>query len=279
MTAATCSRSSCRCRPGSIPAARPVGRSSASCGRSWRRCPASRRWGCVSQLPLTGSGPLSPFAYNEETARNFESVTADGRNVSPEYFEAMDAKLLAGRTFTYQDSIGTPPVIIVDETLAKLAWPGQNAVGKQLQLAPTGDPNAFSEVVGVVEPMRQHDLTRDILHQIYYPIGQGTPTNMTFVVETTLDPASLIPTVRRTVNEMDPDLPLSRLTPMSTYLTEGQAHARFSLVLMSVLGRWRCCSPRWACSGSFPTRSASAPASSASGWRWARIRGTPASTW
>jgi len=192
--------------------------------------------GLVSQLPLTGSGPLSPFAYNEETARNFESVTADGRNVSPEYFEAMDAKLLAGRTFTYHDSIGTPPVIIVDETLAKLAWPGQNAVGKQLQLAPTGDPNAFSEVVGVVEPMRQHDLTRDILHQIYYPIGQGTPTNMTFVVETTLDPASLIPTVRRTVNEMDPDLPLSRLTPMSTYLTEGQAHARFSLVLMSVLG-------------------------------------------
>ena len=95
--------------------------------------------GLVSQLPLTGSGPLSPFAYNEETARNFESVTADGRNVSPEYFEAMDAKLLAGRTFTYQDSIGTPPVIIVDETLAKLAWPGQNAVGKQLQLAPTGD--------------------------------------------------------------------------------------------------------------------------------------------
>ena len=119
--------------------------------RSWRRCPASRRVGLVSQLPLTGSGPLSPFAYNEETARNFESVTADGRNVSPEYFEAMDARLLAGRTFTYQDSIGTPPVIIVDETLAKLAWPGQNAVGKQLQLAPTGEPNAFSEVVGVVE--------------------------------------------------------------------------------------------------------------------------------
>ena len=192
--------------------------------------------GLVSQLPLTGSGPLSPFAYNEETARNFESVTADGRNVSPEYFEAMDAALLAGRTFTYQDSAGTPPVIIVDETLAKLAWPGENPVGKQLQLAPTGEPNNTAEVVGVVEPMRQHDLTRDILHQIYYPIGQGTPTVMTFVAETTLDPASLIPAVRRTLGEMDPDLPVSRLTPMSTYLIEGQAQARFSLVLMSVLG-------------------------------------------
>jgi putative ABC transport system permease protein len=148
----------------------------------------------------------------------------------------MDAALLAGRTFTYQDSAGTPPVIIVDETLAKLAWPGENPVGKQLQLAPTGEPNNTAEVVGVVEHMRQHDLTRDILHQIYYPIGQGTPTVMTFVVETALDPASLIPGVRRTVGEIDPDLPVSRLTPMIGYLTEGQAQARFSLVLMSVLG-------------------------------------------
>ncbi|HEX2219745.1 MAG TPA: ABC transporter permease [Gemmatimonadales bacterium] len=192
--------------------------------------------GLVSQLPLTGSGPLSPFAYDEETARNFESVTADGRNVSPEYFAAMDAQLLAGRTFTYADSAGTPPVIIVDESLAKLAWPGENAVGKQLQLAPTGEENAFAEVVGVVEHMRQHDLTRDILHQIYYPIGQGTPTVMTFVVETSLDPASLVPPVRRTVAAMDPDLPVSRMAPMSAYLSGGMAQARFSLVLMSVLG-------------------------------------------
>jgi putative ABC transport system permease protein len=198
--------------------------------------PGVTKVGIVSQLPLTGSGPLSPFAYNEETARNFESVTADGRQVSPEYFEAMDAQLIAGRMFTYQDSAGTPSVIIIDETLAKLAWPGENAVGKQLQLAPTGDENAFSEVVGVVEHMRQHDLTRDVLHQIYYPIGQGTPTVMTFVVETALDPVSLVPAVRRTVESMDPDLPVSRLTPMSTYLSEGRAQARFSLVLMTVLG-------------------------------------------
>jgi putative ABC transport system permease protein len=198
--------------------------------------PGVTRVALVSQLPLTGSGPLSPFAYNEETARNFESVTADGRSVSPEYFEAMDAQLLAGRTFTYQDSIGGPPVIIIDETLAKLAWPGENAVGKQLQLQPTGSPNAFSEVVGVVEHMRQHDLTRDILHQIYYPIGQGTPTVMTFVVESELTPVSLVPTVRQTVEEMDPDLPVSKLTPMASYVSEGRAQARFSLVLMSVLG-------------------------------------------
>ena len=132
--------------------------------------------------------------------------------------------------------MGTPPVIIVDESLAKLAWPGENAVGKQLQLGPTGTENNMAEVVGVVEHMRQHDLTRDILHQIYYPLGQGTPTVMTFVVESGIDPVSLVPTVRQTLAAMDPDLPVSKLTPMSNYLTEGRAQARFSLVLMSVLG-------------------------------------------
>jgi putative ABC transport system permease protein len=198
--------------------------------------PGVKNVGLVSQLPLTGSGPLSPFAYNEETARNFESVTADGRNVSPTYFQTMNARLLAGRTFTYQDSVGTPPVIMVDETLAKLAWPGENAVGKQLQLGPTGQPNNTAEVVGVVEHMRQHDLTRDVLHQIYYPIGQGTPTVMTIVIETGVAPASLSTAVRQTVAEMDPDLPVSKLVPMETYLSEGMAQSRFSLVLMSVLG-------------------------------------------
>ena len=49
----------------------------------------------------------------------------------------------------------------------------------------------------MVEHMRQHDLTRDVLHQIYYPIGQGTPTVMTFVVEAAVDPASLAAPVRR----------------------------------------------------------------------------------
>jgi putative ABC transport system permease protein len=190
----------------------------------------------VSQLPLTGSGPLFPFAYNEETARNFESVTADGRVISPAYFQAMDARLLGGRLFSDLDSAGTPQVIIVDETLAKLAWPGENAVGKQLQIGPTGQENNMAEVVGVVEHMRQHDLTRDILHQMYFPIGQGTPTVMTVTVETSIDPVSLAEPVRQTVASMDPDLPVSKMVPMSVYLSEGRAQARFSLALMSVLG-------------------------------------------
>ncbi len=198
--------------------------------------PGVKSVGLVSQLPLTGSGYLQPFAYDEETARNFESVTADARSVSPKYFQTMNAPLLAGRAFTDLDSVGAPQVVIVDQTLARLAWPGQNAVGKQLQLQPTGTPNAFSEVVGVVQHLRMHDLTRDLLPQIYVPIGQATPYSMGFVVESSIDPQSLANPVRQAVKSADPDLPVSRLEPMAGYLSEARAQARFSLALMTVLG-------------------------------------------
>jgi putative ABC transport system permease protein len=164
-----------------------------------RLLPGVQQVGETSQLPLTGSGPLQPFAYNEETARNFESVTADFRVVSPTWFQATDTRLLAGRTFTSQDSIGTPPVIMVDETLARLAWPGQSAVGKQLQIQPTGTPNAFAGVIGVVEHVRIHDLTRTTLPQIYFATGQAGLNTISFAVESAVDPLGLAGQVRRDV--------------------------------------------------------------------------------
>ena len=183
-TRATCSPSSCPCRSGSIPAAARAGPSSAISPGGSRPCPGSPRSGIVSQLPLTGSGPLSPFAYNEETARNFESVTADGRQISPEYFEAMDAQLLAGRTFS-STGLGGHAAGHHRGRDASRSWRGRARTPSAS--SSSSDRRArrttFAEVVGVVEHMRQHDLTRDILHQIYYPIGQGTPTVMTFVVE------------------------------------------------------------------------------------------------
>jgi putative ABC transport system permease protein len=198
--------------------------------------PGVRSVGETSQLPLTGSGVLQPFAYDEETARNFERVTADFRNISNDYFTALDTRLLEGRYFTDQDRAGGPLVMIIDESLAKLAWPGRRAVGRQLQIAPTGSPNMYAEVVGVVEPQRIHDLAGPALPQIYGPFGLWTPGSISVAVETSVPPASLAAQVRRAVASLDKDLAVARLMPMESYVGEGLAQARFSLVLMGVLG-------------------------------------------
>ena len=129
--------------------------------------------GFTSQLPLTGSGALQPYAYDEATARNWESATSDRRTVSPDYFRAMGTRVLAGRVFDAHDQRDARPIVI-DETLAARAWPGQPAVGKRLQVNPTGsDGNLYAEVIGVVEHMRILDLTTAVRPQIWTPIRAG----------------------------------------------------------------------------------------------------------
>jgi putative ABC transport system permease protein len=187
----------------------------------------------ATQLPLSGSGPLSPFAYNEATARNWESETSDGRVVSPGYFRAMGTRLIAGRTFDVRDA-GNPGLIIVDSTLAARAWPGENAVGKRLQVQPTGSPNPFAEVIGVVEHMRAHDLSRDVRPQLYRPLGaQG---RLSVVIRSAVDPSSLASQVVAVMKRLDPDLPVDRIQPMSAYVDEALGQTRMNLVVMALFG-------------------------------------------
>jgi putative ABC transport system permease protein len=201
-----------------------------------RAVPGVETVGLINKLPLTGSGTLQPFAYNEQTARNWESVTADERAVSEQFFQAVDARLVAGRWFTREDDADAPAVAIIDESLARTAWPGENAVGKRLQVQPTGSENPFVEIVGVVQHLRMNDLSRATLPQIYWPVGQATPATAAYAIETSVDPASLVPAVRRVVAELDKDLAVSHLEPMADYVSANEAPRRFSLVLMGALG-------------------------------------------
>ncbi|HEU5041376.1 MAG TPA: ABC transporter permease, partial [Gemmatimonadales bacterium] len=175
-----------------------------------RALPGVMAVGQINKLPLTGSGTLQPFAYNEATARNWESVTADERTVSPEFFEAVDARLVAGRWFTDQDDVDAPAVAIVDRSLAALAWPGVDPVGRRLQVQPTGSENPYVEIVGVVEHLRLNDLSRETLPQIYWPTGQGRPAVVAYAVESSGDPAAMAASVRQVVAELDKDLPVAR---------------------------------------------------------------------
>src|SRR4029079_1718907 len=104
----------------------------------------------TNQLPLTGSGALQPYAYDEETARNFESVTAEARWVSPDYFTTLGTRLLAGRAFTRADAaFGPTRTIIVDDRLAKRVWGTESPIGKPLQIEPTGSPKMHTTAARV----------------------------------------------------------------------------------------------------------------------------------
>ena len=191
--------------------------------------------GFTSQLPLTGSGALQPYAYDETTARNWESATADRRIVSPDYFRAMGTRLLAGRVFDSHDTSGRA-LVVIDDTLAAKAWPGQPAVGQRLQVNPAGsDDNLYAEVIGVVEHMRILDLTQSVRPEIWTPM-LGVAGTFYAVVRTDRDPASLVSPVRELMTGLDSRIAVDRLLPMSSYVADGLGQARLSLALMTAFG-------------------------------------------
>lgn len=190
--------------------------------------------GAVSQLPLTGTGPLWPYAYDEETAEHF-NLSADGRIVSPDYFAAMGTRLVAGRFFGEQDNTQSQPVTIVEEMLAQRAWPDEDPIGQQLQLA-FGNNRFSATVVGVVEHTRVYDLTRDVREHMYQPHGQRSTRNMSFVVRSSVDPLSLASSIRQAIWAIDADLPVNDLRPMQAYVADAMAESRLTLLVMTGFG-------------------------------------------
>jgi putative ABC transport system permease protein len=198
-----------------------------------RAIPGVSDVGFTTQLPLTGSGALFPFAYNEATARNWESETSDGRFVSPQYFRALGTRLLAGRYFDQHDQ-PQHNRIIIDETLAAKAWPGENALGKRLQTGPNGTPNNFAEVIGVVEHVRLHDLSRAVRPQMFRVFGAAARPGV--VIRSTAAPGAISRQVEAVMKRLDPDMPLDRLQPMSAYVSDALAQTRLTLIVMSFFG-------------------------------------------
>jgi putative ABC transport system permease protein len=201
--------------------------------RKLRELPGVTHVGFTSQLPLTGSGALRPYAYDAATARNWESATSDGRQASPDFFHAIGTRVLAGRVFGEDDRSS----IVIDETLAARAWPGESAVGKRLQVQSNGAPDdMYAEVIGVVEHMRMLELTRAVRPQIWTPMLAGIGGTFYTVVRTDRDPWRLASEIRPLMQSLDAAVAVDRLMPMSAYVADGLAQARLSLALMVAFG-------------------------------------------
>jgi putative ABC transport system permease protein len=190
--------------------------------------------GAVSQLPLTGQGPLQPYAYDAETARNWEQLSADAFSITPGYFAAVGATLLAGRDFSRDEISNRRRVIVIDESLAARAFGGAGpAIGRLLQLEPENAPDSFFEVIGVVAHMRYHDLRRAQLPQVY----RGGPFR-TFSVAVRIagDPQALAETARRALAEFRPGTAVQDVQPLSALVDDALGPMRLSVWLMTGFG-------------------------------------------
>jgi putative ABC transport system permease protein len=207
-----------------------------------RAIPGVESVGSINRLPLSGSGPQTPYAYDAATEQAWESISADWRVVTPGYFETMGMQLAHGRFFTDQDDLQHPFVTVVDELLANRAWPHQNPIGKRLQLMyfpnfnSPGLNRSYAQVIGVLKHPRVHDLTRDVREQVYISQYQQPGGLLSLVLRTRGDPGALSKAVESAVTSLDPGIPVYEVRTVADSVSDALAPRRFSLLLLMIFG-------------------------------------------
>jgi predicted permease len=208
--------------------------------RIWERLdaiPGVVSSGGISSLPLSGYfawGPITIEGYVPPGGQDF--INADQRFAGGRYFETMRIPLLHGRYFNDLDRPlpDGDRVVIVDERLAREYWPGQDPIGKRLRIGPLSSSSTnWMTVVGVVARVKQYGLDDDGRIAIYMPQTQVSVRSVYVTIRTAGDPSAILPAVRQTLRDFDPDLPIYRVRTMDRRVAESLARPRFAMTLLT----------------------------------------------
>jgi len=191
----------------------------------------------ISFVPLTRSSVYFSFAVEgRANPGDMDLPQAIYRVVSPGYFETMAIALLQGRHFSTRDNESAPSVAIVNRTMAERFWP-QGAIGRRLKVGGLDSQNKWLTIVGIVADVRQGRLDAGAEPQLYVPHRQdyrGFIAPSEVVVRSELDTAMLDPALRRVVESIDKDQPISAIETMEGIVSRSVAAPRFRTLLLGL---------------------------------------------
>jgi len=200
-----------------------------------RALPGVRAAGAIYPTPLSG--------MEENVGFDIEGVpphapgaqrTAGPRGASPGYFKALGIQLLKGRVFTESDGGDTPPVVVINEALARRYWPDQDPIGRRISYDGRNGQPVWRQIVGVVKSVRHMALNEEPRPEIYIPFTQHPLAFMTLVVRTDGAPSGFVAAVRSQVQAVDKDQPISNVRTMEERLTSAVSQRRFNLILLAI---------------------------------------------
>ncbi|MCI0339299.1 MAG: ABC transporter permease [Acidobacteria bacterium] len=198
-------------------------------------------------VPISGGGRVTNFVLEGQTGPE-RGVRSEGTGVSGDdnlrtvatnvvglkYFQTMGIAMIRGRDFNAQDDEGTPGVVIINEAFARRHFINQDPLGKRLRLG--GSQSPWREIIGIVRDSKYRAISEEPTPFIYQPLAQNHETGMTLFVRAVGDPLSVAGGVRREVNSLEKNLPLSDLQSLTTLLDSSLYPARMGAVLIVVFG-------------------------------------------
>ena len=191
----------------------------------------------TGSFPFPLAGGYSPIRWGKGEALSDPSKfqAADFQIVMPGYFETVRTPLLAGRTFTDADNAPDRRLIIIDDFLAKKAFPGESAVGKRILIRVRTPEPEWMEIVGVVGHVRQTSLAVPGREQVYFSDGYVGPGAVnSWALRVTGDPAGYARQVRAAIKDVSPRLLITNLQSVDELVDHAQAQTTFSLLLIGV---------------------------------------------
>ena len=195
--------------------------------------PGVKASGGTTALPLTQTYAWTPITIEGRTPLPGEKfINADERIISGNYFQAMEIPLIRGRFFNEQDTVEKPRVTIIDESMARQFWPGQDPIGKRIYEVQFNPP--WLTIVGVVGRVKHETLDSDPRIVFYLPHAQRVTRAMTVVMRASQDPETLAASVKQQVHALDPELPMYSVRTMEHFVDQSLARRRFSMVLLTI---------------------------------------------
>jgi predicted permease len=191
-------------------------------------------------LPLSANEVKTTFDVEERPAKESKRAVTTLHGVDDDYFHTLKTPLLQGREFEPRDSIpGAPAVVIISHELAKQAFPGEDPLGKRIQpeiSMGNQKTGPMRTIIGVVGDIKGEGLNVPAIAESYVPYAQLPFSDMSVLVRTRMDPHDLVPTLVKTVQSVDKDLPLMHVKTLDEYVGESIADTRFESVLLGIFG-------------------------------------------
>ncbi len=191
--------------------------------------------GISNYLPLSGWYNTLPIVIEGRPPESpGQEPEIDYRVISPSYFSTMKIPLFKGRYFADADNDTAPRVIIINDTMARRYWPGEDPIGRRMKVAEENED--WRTVVGVVGDVKHFGPDTDAKPEIYLPYLQEPQPLIGLAVRTTGEPAAIASSVRSAIYAVDGDQPVSHIMPLGDLVEDAVAPREVSMILLTVLG-------------------------------------------
>jgi putative ABC transport system permease protein len=202
----------------------------------------------IAALPGVRSaaiGTSAPFYSSIRTdvyADGHDTIRAPGDRgpfvigVTPDYFKTLDTRIIRGRGFTDQDRAGAPNVAVVNETMARLLWPGQEAIGKCLYVGERREKPPCSRIVGVAEEIKSMALNHDQSMTYYLPFAQRGQGLLALFIRTSGEPMSAMRPIQQAIHAGGANLPYANVKLLQDFIDPHMRSWKLGAALFSVFG-------------------------------------------